>query len=424
MGTSSSWGFGFVSFSLLGCLFIAGPRLGRIAATELKPEEQRRVDRAIDAGIEYLRRSQLKTGSWIFGASVKVDGSTTGVAASGCPVGFTALAGLTLLECGAAADDAVIERAARFVRAQVGSTNVTYEVAVSTLFLDRLGRVEDRPVVRSLALRLAASQGPLGGWNYSSPVLTAEQERKLLAILRSKTPADAPKFEPVPEAKGKKPTRKMEGADNSNTQFALLALWRASKHDLPLSFTFALAEQRFRTLQTRAGWPYYFGSSRCNGSMTCVGLLGLAIGRGSRTTDGAKRGEKAEDEAISTGLQALSAYMKDPFDDKSLGAILGPKGTPNFYFLWSVERVGVLCSLKTIGGRDWHRWGLETILPAQRKDGSWVGRGSGGFPVVDTCFALLFLKRSDLLPDLRERLQQRLAISDPGASPGEKEAEK
>ncbi len=39
---------------------------------------------------------------------------------------------------------------------------------------------------------------------------------------------------------------------------------------------------------------------------------------------------------------------------------------------------------------------------------------------MQTCFALLFLKRSDLLPDLRETLQKRLTITDPGASPGEK----
>ena len=79
-----------------------------------------------------------------------------------------------------------------------------------------------------------------------------------------------------------------------------------------------------------------------------------------------------------------------------------------------MERVGVLCNLKTIGGKDWYRCGVDLLLPAQRPDGGWLGRGSGGFPVVDTCFALLFLKRSDLLPDLRETLQKRLTITDPG----------
>jgi hypothetical protein len=89
----------------------------------------------------------------------------------------------------------------------------------------------------------------------------------------------------------------------------------------------------------------------------------------------------------------------------------------NLYFLWSVERVGVLCSLQTIGGKDWYRWGAQLLVPAQRKDGSWLGRGNGGMPVIDTSMALLFLKRSDLLPDLRETLKKRLTITDPGLDP-------
>jgi hypothetical protein len=121
----------------------------------------------------------------------------------------------------------------------------------------------------------------------------------------------------------------------------------------------------------------------------------------------------------------LGNYMNDPVDTRGIMHTVpsGPKGTPNYYFLWSVERVGVLLNLKTIGGKDWYRWGVDLLLPAQLPDGSWVGRGSGGSPVIDTCFALLFLKRSDLLPDLRETLHKRLKIVDPletPKSPGEK----
>src|SRR6516162_8165703 len=121
--------------------------------------------------------------------------------------------------------------------------------------------------------------------------------------------------------------------------------------------------------------------------------------------------------------------MDDRYDLRGggLGAkdiTLGPKGSLNLYFLWSVERVGVLLNLKTIGGKDWYRWGVDLLLPAQKDDGSWIGRGNGISPVIDTSMALLFLKRSDLLPDLRETLQKRLKITDPGLdkaiSPGEK----
>jgi hypothetical protein len=152
--------------------------------------------------------------------------------------------------------------------------------------------------------------------------------------------------------------------------------------------------------------------------MTCVGLLGLAVGRGS-----GKEIAAVEDEAITQGLRALANLMKNSSDNQGFMKVestLGPKDALNYYFLWSVERVGVLLNLKTIGGKDWYRWGVDLILPEQKKDGSWVGRGSGGSPVIDTCFALLFLKKSDLLPDLRETLQKRLKIVDPGASPGDK----
>lgn len=122
------------------------------------------------------------------------------------------------------------------------------------------------------------------------------------------------------------------------------------------------------------------------------------------------------DNGIAQGLRALAFYMNDPSDYRHAAASedIGPKGMLNLYFLWSVERVGVLCNLETIGGRDWYRWGVDLLLPTQRLDGSWVGRGSGCFPSADTSFALLFLKRSDLLPDLRRELAKRVKIVDPG----------
>lgn len=165
--------------------------------------------------------------------------------------------------------------------------------------------------------------------------------------------------------------------------------------------------------------------------MTCAGLLALAAGRGSAPEGfGKKEGPKAEDEGLFWALRALGAHLNDPSDKRMAQlSVAESKTALNLYFLWSVERVGVLCDLQTIGGRDWYRWGVELLLPTQQRDGSWVGRGSGGYPPIDTSFALLFLKRSDLLPDLRETLQKRLKITDPGldgkgvtpkTSPGEK----
>jgi hypothetical protein len=160
--------------------------------------------------------------------------------------------------------------------------------------------------------------------------------------------------------------------------------------------------------------------------MTCAGLLGLALAHGWDFDDQAMKrppqDAKVEDEAIARALQALGGYLEDARDKQS-ARLPAPKGALNLYFVWSVERVGVLYGLKTIGGKDWYCWGVEHLLPTQREDGSWFGNGYlGSSPTIDTSFALLFLKRADLMPGLGEKLQQRLKISDPGPkkSPGEK----
>jgi hypothetical protein len=74
--------------------------------------------------------------------------------------------------------------------------------------------------------------------------------------------------------------------------------------------------------------------------------------------------------------------------------------------------------LRTLGGKEWYPWGVSYLLPAQRADGSWVGQGyRGSTSTVDTCLALLFLKRADLVPGLAKELRLRVAIADPGADP-------
>src|SRR5205823_6966503 len=79
------------------------------------------------------------------------------------------------------------------------------------------------------------------------------------------------------------------GGDNSNTQFAILALWAARKHDVPLDKTLALVSKRFRAAQNPDGrWMYDSNrevSRNVPGkgplpTMACAGLLGGAVGFG------------------------------------------------------------------------------------------------------------------------------------------------
>src|SRR5262249_21236200 len=70
--------------------------------------------------------------------------------------------------------------------------------------------------------------------------------------------------------------------DNSNSQFALLALWAAQRHGVPVDRTMARVVRRYRGSQNSdGGWSYTYAPGGGTGSapaMTCVGLIGLAVG--------------------------------------------------------------------------------------------------------------------------------------------------
>jgi hypothetical protein len=374
--------------------------------TRLTKQEQKLVNKAIDRGVGYLRR--IQRGNGVFGDGLAL--------VRHWDAGFAALGGLTLLECGVTPTDPAIQKAARFVR--LHSPRKTYEISLAILFLDRLNEAGDRPLIRSLALRLATGQRAHGGWGYFCPVLRKEQEQRLLKSLRQGKHISL----------GWRPANGGEGlhgyADNSNTQFAILGLWAGRRHDVSVDHILVRTEKWFRSSQQVEGWSYTYSlrPGREYGAMTCAGLLGLAVGRAVTRIEAkgelAPEPSNAEDEGIQRGLRALAAYLVDPTDGttKAKGTrsrVWGKQGTLHFYFLWSVERVGVFCNLKTIGGKDWYRWGVKVLLPAQSANGSWFGWGTGS-PISDTCFALLFLRRADLLPGLRQELPKRVRIVDPG----------
>jgi hypothetical protein len=94
----------------------------------------------------------------------------------------------------------------------------------------------------------------------------------------------------------------------------------------------------------------------------------------------------------------------------------------DLYFLWSLERVGVLFNLAKIGGKDWYAWGRRSILPAQDADGSWkAGAYYGNNPLLNTCLALLFLKQANLAKDLSDKLRLLAAAVGAQPMPGKKE---
>ena len=230
-----------------------------------------------------------------------------------------------------------------------------------------------------------------------------------------------PRFRGIPalvDATGKgspgNPLVVSRSSDNSNTQFATLALWAARRHGLPVERSLDLVARRFRTTQMPNGiWKYKYPTGHITPAMTGAGLIGLAVGHGLEA-DGA--GKKViKDVRVDAGLKALGSQIGKPFGAKinqkvrlvrGRGLRTGqPRGPINLYFLWTVERVGVIYHVREMDGKDWYRWGVDLLLDAQANDGSWnEGNYRGAFRAVDTCFALLFLRRANFAADLTKRL--------------------
>jgi hypothetical protein len=396
--------------SCLGALVVLPVGQARAQVAPLPPDEQVRVNKAIDKGVRFLKESRTPAGTWEDPQGVY-------------PTGYTALPALVLLECGVAPTDAAIVRPVTFVRRHAAGLDRTYELALAILFLDRLGDPKDKETIKSCAVRLLAGQAPSGGWGYRCPVVSAKNQKEILDLLKQceavgggdplpknvqvpqrfrqlavfREPSEVPDSDPL----GHNFDANTPTTDNSNTQFAILALWRAQKYDIPVARTLTRAVRRFHGSQNADGsWGYWHrkGGDFERPSMDCVGLLALAIGYGVDRPPGDKApaNKNVNDVQVINGFAALSRYIGE-------GALL-PPGI-NYYYLWSVERVGVLYGLRTIANREWYRWGAKIIVGNQGEKGEFLGgMYRGANPLIDTCFALLFLKQVNLASDLTAKL--------------------
>jgi hypothetical protein len=398
----------------------------------------RAVNGAIDRGVANLRAIQNKQdGTW-------ARGDPRGSTKETC--GATALAGLTLLECGVEPDDPAVKKAAHAIRKMAVAETYVYSVSLCILFLDKLGDPQDEPFIDALATRLLAAQDRTQwAWSYDCPKPSGTEVARLKDALRNRKelPGRPPGWKPRTEKDLPKdvmdqivqiyrtPARPaLSAVDNSNTQFALLALWVARRHGIPSDYAIAMVERRLRATQRpHGGWTYRYPDKvpadprvaqgmfltqdfQPSAQMTCSGLLGMALAHGILDPKKALPFDLANDPAVKLGFLALGSFIGNATGDVSKATRLTKPGKA-YYFLWSLERMAVLYDLKTIGGKDWYRWGAEILLANQGGDGGWHGEFDRGG--CDTCFALLFLKRTNVARDLTVQLLGK--GKDPGKTP-------
>jgi hypothetical protein len=398
---------------------------------------EKAIDRAVDRGVAALKQLQTPNGRWEHGNEI----------------GATALAGLTLLECGVRPEDKSIQLAADAVRQASITLRHTYSLALSILFLDRLGDPGDVRLIESMTLRLMGGQTPNGGWSYHCPETGSAEVQRLAEHLRQQNELRARRelssegrtvtreevrAKDMPKRTIKDLPREIQeqlplvnravaandGAnreDNSNTQFATLGLWVGRRYGLPVEEAIKRIDAHFRLSQhADGGWSYHSmpgdlrrgggGGGNSTATMTAAGLLGLAVAYGSAVEmkDGKDKHDPAKDRQLQAALVALGTAIGHPVG--KTGMPVPVAGGKSYYFLWSLERVAVALDLETIGKKNWYLWGAEVLVVNQRPDGTWQGEYPQGG--VDTCFALLFLRRANLSRDLTSHFRGKL--QDPG----------
>jgi hypothetical protein len=340
---------------------------------------EERVRHAVDNGLAYLRKQHKEFPQYR---------------------NYIALLGLTLLECGIAADDPSVQQIAERIRARERDLRQTYELTLAILFLDRLGEARDRHVINTFGQRLLAGQLQGGTWSYSCLL----NEKRWDPIKWPTTPM--PFWNGKLDSKGADQSRRLRyRGDNSNTQFAILGLWVAQRHGVSSRSALLATEQYFRATQFPDGsWSYHPAGQATRDSMTCAGLMSLALRWGVISGQGPNirptQPSQVRDGAIDQGLR----YLAQSLDKiRVTGAsITGVEARDPLYFLWSLERMAVIYDLKKIGTREWYPWAAEMLVETQQADGQWWGAGDP----VGTCFALLVLKRSNFAKDLQLAVQE------------------
>ncbi|NOZ41489.1 MAG: DUF4159 domain-containing protein [Planctomycetes bacterium] len=340
----------------LACSILLGD-LPRLQAQPARPLTAEQVRKSIEGGIKFLLAEQdKKNGSWND--------------MSDYPGGVTALCTLALLNSGVEPTDPQIQSALKFLRKfGLNKNPKTYSVALQTMVFCAAEPRRDLVQIQNNVNWLESIQQPGGQWSYGVGA----------------------------------------GGDNSNSQFAILALHEADRVSATVKQeTWEKAAEYWKDCQNPDGsWGYRKGWDSGLGSMTCAGIAATVICEGRVATPNA---------AIQNGLVQCCQPQED---DDSLDRALtwlgnsfsvrrnpGPRGNWLYYYLYGLERVGRLTARRLIGEHDWYREGAEFLISQQYPiSHHWEGKGHAEkSPHIATALALLFLSKGRR-PVLMAKLQ-------------------
>lgn len=345
---------------------------------------RKRVDEAVDKGVDFLFARQRADGSWATASRLLEKGHELGV---------TALGTLACLAGGVRGDDRRIERAFAWLRKQ--ELRKVYDVSVLMMALHARysGPTKDAKLDRYGKLR---TQDPCT--SHMSKADKAWMQRCIDFLLEHQ----AGGHWRYPE----------DGLDLSNTQYALLGLWAASrcgfdipdrvwfdslswlltwqeKTGLPVQLQINEVRGRYRITwkeKAKARGFRYRQENPVTGSMTSAGLAGIAICQDELWSS--RRFKAPLRKRTRRAIRDALAWLQKHFDVTKNPGEVG--GGWHYYYLYGLERAGVIARQRFVGKHDWYLEGATWLLDKQRTDGSWTREDT----LIDSAFAILFLKRS------------------------------
>ena len=369
--------------------------------------DQASVDKAIAKGLQFLKTS---------------DSPNTHVGDS------DELKLLTMIDGGVPDSDPAVQTLLK--KALDAPLDKTYKVALLAMCLEELDRAKYQQKIAQCGQFLLDNIKPNGGFCYGEATAFANDvtypmpKRDVASGGPKAPPADAGEAKGKPEVRNKiKLTKKKEGpaqrSDNSNCQYAALGM-RAC-HDAGIVFPKTEIE-RCRQYWVATQHPGEKGAAKDRpaiasggGSIPVGDPRGWCYSDGQGTDCGHGGNAYGSMTAGAVGAVCIYDYMlgKDWKKDKtvldglawidknwSVTENIGPPETAKgqttgwlYYYLYALERTGMLYDTALIGNHDWYLDGARTLLAAQKADGSWDA-SHFKHPTWDTCFAILFLKRA------------------------------
>ncbi|MHC4473470.1 MAG: prenyltransferase/squalene oxidase repeat-containing protein, partial [Planctomycetota bacterium] len=337
------------------------------------------VNEAIGRGVKFLRGAQAG------------DGSFPSVHAKKYPMGPTALAALALLHSGVPRSDTAIRRAFAHLRRRYAAQKDQVEGMRSGL--------RTYSVTLTIMALAQYATAPRGTAQEKGPAADADGSglekqdlswmKEMTAWLISKQQYERGAWR-YPEG----------GYDNSNTQYALLALKEARRTGIevpPRVFQKALAhwlgEQqedgprvprfeeeggdgiytarryRVRGHDRARGWGYY-KEAPVTGSMTTAGVASVAICVHELEGKGWKLDAKAK-QSVRDGIAWLGESFSVSQNPGGRDAGTGPGSMYHYYYLYGLERAGVLARVVYMGERRWYAEGARYLVDEQDPDGGW-----------------------------------------------------